>query len=250
RHPFAADTVFEVLHRIVTQVAIAPSAADSTLPHALDAVILAMLEKEPGRRPAAAEVADTLASLMCTAPTTPVRRALLSRSRRYVVGRESERAELRSAFEQVAVGAGLLISIGGEPGLGKTTVADEFLRDLAASGEPFHVARGRASERLAGTEAYLPVLEAIDSLLDGPSGGSLSHAMQAMAPTWYAQCRPLGRADPPAVAGAPVAASQERMKRELATFLQEITRRTPLVLFLDDVHWADPSTIELLAYLA
>src|SRR5262249_23732909 len=125
RHPFAADTVFEVLHRIVTQVAIAPSAADSTLPHALDAVILAMLEKEPGRRPAAAEVADTLASLMCTAPTTPVRRALLSRSRRYVVGRESERAELRSAFEQVAVGAGLLISIGGEPGLGKTTVADE-----------------------------------------------------------------------------------------------------------------------------
>jgi tetratricopeptide (TPR) repeat protein len=44
-------------------------------------------------------------------------------------------------------------------------------------------------------------------------------------------------------------ASQERLKRELATFLQEVARLQPLVLFLDDLHWADASTVDLLAYV-
>jgi len=39
------------------------------------------------------------------------------------------------------------------------------------------------------------------------------------------------------------------MKRELAAFFQEVSRLQPLVLFLDDVHWADASTVDLLAYL-
>src|SRR5262249_55553308 len=44
-------------------------------------------------------------------------------------------------------------------------------------------------------------------------------------------------------------ASQERLKRELAAFLQEVAQLQPLVLFLDDVHWADASTVDLLAYV-
>jgi len=52
-------------------------------------------------------------------------------------------------------------------------------------------------------------------------------------------------AEKPARAG-----SSQRLKRELSTFLQEVTRLRPLVVFLDDVHWADPSTVDLLAYLA
>src|SRR5262249_56594404 len=44
-------------------------------------------------------------------------------------------------------------------------------------------------------------------------------------------------------------ASQERLKRELGVFLHEVSRRRPLVMFLDDVHWADPSSTDLLAYL-
>ncbi len=46
------------------------------------------------------------------------------------------------------------------------------------------------------------------------------------------------------------AASQERMKRELGAFLQEVARLRPLVLFFDDLHWADVSTIDLLSFLA
>ena len=46
------------------------------------------------------------------------------------------------------------------------------------------------------------------------------------------------------------AASQERMKRELANFLQSVAQPRPLVLFFDDLHWADVSTIDLLSFLA
>jgi predicted ATPase len=125
------------------------------------------------------------------------------------------------------------------------------------SGNQGTFARGRCSERLAGTEAYLPLLEALESLLrDGTARGSElgSHAatMRQLAPTWYAQVVPLwGDSEESARLLAEVkAASQERMKRELANFLQEVARRCPLVLFFDDLHWADVSTIDLLSFLA
>jgi tetratricopeptide (TPR) repeat protein len=75
--------------------------------------------------------------------------------------------------------------------------------------------------------------------------------MKKVAPTWYVQIAP------PSADGSSAArlmedvrtASQERMKRELGAFLHEMSQRQPLVLFLDDLHWADVSTVDLLAYL-
>ncbi|MGQ0736447.1 MAG: serine/threonine-protein kinase [Acidobacteriota bacterium] len=248
-HPFAADTAFDLLHNIATRAPVAPSRADPTLPTALDALLLAMLDKDPRRRPTAAEVAEVTAALV-RVPAALTRVSATARAGRHTVGRESERMELRVAFEQVASGAGLLMCVAGEPGIGKTTLVEEFLGELTATGEPCRIARGRCSERLAGADAYLPVLEALDSLLRGESNEPVTRVMQATAPTWYAQSRPPTPADPTRGAIGAQAASQERMKRELATFLEEVARLRPLVLFFDDVHWADASTIELLAYLA
>src|SRR5262249_18328067 len=139
----------------------------------------------------------------------------------------------------------------GEPGLGKTTLVETFLEELAATTRSWSLARGRCSERLAGAEAYLPFLEALDSLLYGNSGASAAMAMKLLAPTWYVQLAPLAACDPPraAVLTDAKAASQERRKRELAIFLHEVSRQRPLVVFLDDIHWADSSSVDLLAYL-
>src|SRR5262249_2929664 len=120
-----------------------------------------------------------------------------------------------------------------------------------ASGRGRALARGRCSERLAGTEAYLPFLEALDSLLHGEGGAAAAQAMKVLAPTWYVQLAPLAD-DHPSLArlrAEPKAAPQERPKRELGMFLHELARQRPLVVFLDDVHWADPSSVDLLAYL-
>ena len=139
----------------------------------------------------------------------------------------------------------------GEPGLGKTTLVEDFLADLAARDRPHGLARGRCSERLAGTEAYLPFLEALDSLIQGTGGAAAAQVMKVVAPTWYVQLAPLAAEDPALarVLEEAKGASQERRKRELGVFLDELSRRRPLVVFLDDVHWADPSSVDLLAYL-
>jgi predicted ATPase len=78
-----------------------------------------------------------------------------------------------------------------------------------------------------------------------------TQAMKLLAPTWYAQLAPLTVNDPSRarVLAQIGEASQERRKRELGVFLHEVARLRPLVLFLDDVHWADPSSVDLLAYL-
>ncbi|HEX5271986.1 MAG TPA: AAA family ATPase, partial [Gemmataceae bacterium] len=111
--------------------------------------------------------------------------------------------------------------------------------------------RGRCSERLAGAEAYLPFLEALDSLLQGDGGAPAARVMKLLAPSWYAQLAPPAGDDPSLARLLAEAreASQERRKRELGVFLQELSRQRPVVVFLDDVHWADPSSVDLLAYL-
>src|SRR5208282_3039104 len=155
------------------------------------------------------------------------------------------------AFDSAESGRGLVVCVAGEPGIGKTTLVEDFLAALAAGGRACSIARGRCSERLAGTEAYLPLLEALDSLLKGEAGGSMAGALKRVAPTWYVQVAPLAANDSSVsrVMEEAKAASQERLKRELSAFLQEASRLRPLVFFLDDLHWADVSTVDLLAYV-
>jgi predicted ATPase len=79
----------------------------------------------------------------------------------------------------------------------------------------------------------------------------VAQAIKLLAPTWYLQLAPLA-ADDPALArvlAEAKAATQERRKREMGVLLHELSRQRPLVLFLDDIHWADPSSVDLLAYL-
>jgi predicted ATPase len=168
---------------------------------------------------------------------------------RAIVGREKELTTLRSAFDETATGRGQFVCLSGEPGIGKTVVLDAFLLELARSGVFHHVARGRCSERLAGSEAYLPLLEAFEYLLRR-ADASVAGLIKAAAPAWHAQIAPLIQ-DVGADTGiATPGLSQERLKRELVTLLQELARRETVVIVLDDLHWADASTIDMLAYAA
>lgn len=184
------------------------------------------------------------------APVKPVSQRAATQ-KRPVVGREHEGAGLRAAFDDAATGRGLLVCVTGEPGLGKTTLVESFLDELADSGLTWRLARGRCSERLAGAEAYLALLEGLDNLLQGEGGASAAQAMKLLAPSWYVQLAPLATEEPALarVLAEAKEASQERRKREFGVFLQELTRQRPLILFLDDIHWADPSSVDLLAYL-
>ena len=149
-----------------------------------------MLEKDPALRPDAAEVRRVM---LDPRHRTMRRRECWPSAARHTVGRQRERGLLHQAFEDAAAGRPLLMTVAGEPGIGKTTIVEEFLAHLRAEGRSY-VARGRCSERLAGSEAYLPVLETLESLLVGDDRHSgAQQRMVLLAPTWYAQVAPAGR---------------------------------------------------------
>ena len=95
-----------------------------------------------------------------------------SAARVVIRGRDKAARFLTGVFRKRWFQAVDVATVTGEPGLGKTALVEEFLAELAAGGASHSVARGRCSERLAGAEAYLPFLEALDSLLQGEGGAS------------------------------------------------------------------------------
>ncbi len=171
---------------------------------------------------------------------------------RITVGREEQRGLLWRGYSRVKDGRGLILAVTGEAGIGKTSVLEDFLAELPIRGEYPVIGRGRCSQRLAGEEPYLPILEALESLLHPHAGSGFAGVMKAIAPTWYglvAQDSVITSSSGEPREAAP-ATSQERMKREFSALCQELSRSQPLILFIDDLHWADISTIDILNYVA
>ena len=248
RRPFVAATNMGVLAAILTEEPVPLSRVKPSIPVALDELVQRMLAKDPARRPTAAEVDEVLATLQ--GHDAPASRPTVA-AQRNTVGRSAERAALRRALVRVKEGRSAVVAVTGEPGIGKSSLTDDFLSDAAASGDAPIVARGRCSERLAGSEAYLPIFEALDHLLRRGSGVSVETIMKTVAPTWYVQVAT--STEHPSIVdlrNEAQAVSQERMKREIGALLHDLSRARPLVLFLEDVHWADISTIDILNYIA
>jgi predicted ATPase len=249
--PFGGDSEVSVLHAIAYDDLLSPSVLNPEVPPPLESLILRMLEKNPSARPSACEVASALTADQQVGPSTSAAAmsSVVPLTARKTVGRQEEREKLRAAFRSAGEGRGLMLCITGEAGLGKTTLVEDFLAEVLNADPACQIARGRSSERLAGSEAYMPFLEALDNLVRNSPGQYLRRAMRAIAPSWYIQ---LASSDSSAerVLAESGAVSQERMKRELAAFLQEASNKGPLVLFFDDLHWADASTIDIIAYLA
>jgi len=162
------------------------------------------------------------------------------------VGRESELERLDAVLDRARSGSRQVVFITGEPGIGKSSLLDVFLGGLDSN--EVYVVGGRCIELLGEGEAYLPVLEAVDRLARDEQGEALRSSLRRFGPTWLAQLPWLlddAATENPLPAGSPT-----RMLREFNITIEALSEDRPTVLWLEDLHWSDLSTIDLLGSLA
>src|SRR5262245_58501396 len=167
-----------------------------------------------------------------------------------MVDRTRELEHLAQAFDCACRGTRRVVFACGSAGIGKTTLVDAFLERVQAAGGAY-IARGQSVERYGAGEAYMPVLEAWTRLVHDAGGGVLMDQLRRHAPTWLAQLPPLlDPAEQGVLRNRAQTATRERMLREMAELLEVVTAERPMVLVLEDLHWSDHSTLELIAYVA
>ena len=166
------------------------------------------------------------------------------------VGRETERSELRRLMEQTKAGAGAMVMVGGEPGVGKTRLADELRQRCATDG--FATFVGHCYEA-TGAPPYVPVVEVFEqALTEAPSAQAFRGFLADEAPEIAKLVPKLRQLCPDIPPPLDLPAEQERRYLFNATF--EVLARTaanqPTLLVLDDIHWADEPTMLLVTYIA
>lgn len=166
-----------------------------------------------------------------------------------VLGRETALAQLRSWLEKLLPGDRQVVFITGEPGIGKTTLVEAFL-DQATSLYPLLVARGQCFEQYGAGEPYLPVLDALSRLCREPGRARVIETLRKHAPTWLAQMPWIVADSKGDESQQRPGTTRERMLREMAEAVEALTAESPLILVLEDLHWSDYSTLDLISYLA
>ena len=168
----------------------------------------------------------------------------------WIVGRDAELSELDAILARTLAGERQMVFLTGAPGLGKTTLVDAFLEQVAARGG-VRIAKGQCVEHYGSGEAYLPMFEALGTLAQEIPLDEFVPLLRRCAPSWLAQMpKLLGEDDFLTLLRTTAGVGPERRLREMLDALEELAARTPLVLVLEDLHWSDHCTIDLLAALA
>ena len=166
-----------------------------------------------------------------------------------LVGRSSEWDELLAAYREVE-NDGRLAILEGEAGIGKTRLAEAFVEAIQEQGARVVLARCYEGE---SNLAYGPLLEGINAAMSRGEADAWWHAIPA---EWLAEAARLvpevSRLQPdlPPVAALESPGAQSRFFEGVSRLIQALCGASPAgVLFLDDLHWADEATVDLLAYL-
>lgn len=164
------------------------------------------------------------------------------------VGRDAELGLLGESLREAAAGRGRLLFITGEAGVGKTRLVEDFL--VPARGRGAVVLQGQCNEAEQDL-AFRPVRQAIRPYLLQRIGPSQAREMLGPWAPHVALVLPEVQEVVPNVPPmkSPSGNERQQLLDGLSQFLVSISRRYPLVLAFDDLHWADPSTLQLLRVL-
>jgi tetratricopeptide (TPR) repeat protein len=260
RLPFVADDPLAVVSQHLHAPVVPPRTHREDVPPALEAIILRGLAKRaPDRFASAHDMEQALAAVDTTGTRLPPttggseesgKLAMLGQLvRGRLVGRHDELEELRKLWRRAMQGQGHLALVSGEPGVGKTRLARELVVVAQLAGAA--VLEGGCYE-FEATTPYLPFVEALRRWVDSEPVealrarlGSEASMLARLAPAIDARIGPL--------TPLPALSAQEervRLYEAVARLFAGLAAERGVLLFLDDLHWADHGTLALLRYLA
>jgi len=266
RLPFLETDLLGIVHAHLAVRPPAPDAIEPTIPPAVAAIVSKLLAKAPEDRYQTAEglLADLRTCLERLSTSNTIPAFALGRddiAKRFelptkLYGRATEVGVLNSAFERVATGSVEIVMVSGRSGVGKTSVARELFPLVTRARGYFLSGK---FDQLRGDTPYAALVAAFDELVHllltesedelarwreligaaiAPNGQVVVDAIPALARILEPQ--------PPVIA-LDASGTQSRFTETLRKLIQVFAqRRHPLVVFLDDMQWADPESLHLL----
>ena len=251
--PFPGDDAVSIISQHLHADPVTPSRHNPEVPEALDRVVLALLAKRPEDRPAnAAEARERMLAALEEKPAEvadqPRANPLESLAGGVFVGRERELERLREAVDGALAGRGSLQLLVGEPGIGKTRAAEELATYARVSGARVYWGRCREDE---GAPAYWPWVQAIRSYARDADPVALAWQLGAGAAE-VAQLIPevAEKLNVEPAKGSDSEEARFRLFDSVTTLMLGAARDRPIVLVLDDLHWADEPSLLLLRFAA
>src|SRR3954471_9207174 len=251
--PFPGDDAVSIISQHLHADPVPPSRHNPEVPEALDRVLMKLLAKRPEDRPAnATEARDLVCGALEEQPEEPAderpANPLEGLAGGVFVGRERELESLREAVDSALAGRGSLQLLVGEAGIGKTRASEELATYARVSGARVYWGRCREDE---GAPAYWPWVQAIRSYIRDSAPVALAWQLGAGAAE-VAQLIPeiAEKLDIEPAGGSDSEEARFRLFDSVTTLLLAAARDRPIVIVLDDLHWADEPSLLLLRFAA
>ena len=233
--PVSEDAARELMARLAR-------AGDGAAAAKVFEALRAALRRGLGMAPSAQTVrlaAELRGAASPAAAERPLPDALARPEHAPLTGREEQLVALREAWERARAGAAGVVTLEGAAGSGKTRLLSAFGAELRQAGAT--VLAGRCRED--GLVAYAPFTEALrQHLEDAPDAlpdwvaGELARLLPELAPD---AARPAGRPED----------ARHRLLEAVAATIGQAARRGPVLLVVEDLHWADRATLQMLAHV-
>ena len=251
--PFPGDDAVSIISQHLHADPVPPSRHNDAVPDALDRVVIRLLAKQAEDRPAnASEARDGILAALSEQPAEADEERpanpLESLAGGVFVGRERELERLREAVDSALSGRGSLQLLVGEPGIGKTRASEELATYARVSGARVYWGRCREDE---GAPAYWPWVQAVRAYARDADPVALAWQLGAGAPE-VAQLVPevAEKLDVEPASGLDSEEARFRLFDSVTSLLLAAARDRPIVIVLDDLHWADEPSLLLLRFAA
>jgi DNA-binding winged helix-turn-helix (wHTH) protein len=164
------------------------------------------------------------------------------------VGRQPEMNRLLAALDEAAASQRQVVFVTGDTGIGKTSLCEALLR-VAPSRHAIRATWAQCMRLSGPSEPYYPLLDLLTRLARSADDDTVATVLSRHAPSWLPHLPVLAEEAAGALAAGTHVASAARMLREVVTALEALAEETTLVLWIEDLQWADAATMDVLTSL-